>query len=339
MNKVYTPLSKKLIRNLKVLAPLIHKVCLSLCFIAALVNIGCDSKKPPAESEGTKIRIVCTIGMITDIVKNVGGDQVEVVGMMGPGVDPHLYKPTAKDVKRLKSAQVIFYNGLHLEAKMADVLADMSGDTKAVAVTENVDKALLLSPPEFEGQSDPHLWFDVTLWMKVVETVRDTLSELDSDSETIYRNNAEHYLAKLSKLHQYVKTQAARVPPEQRVLVTAHDAFNYFGKAYGFEVRGLQGISTATEAGIADVQELASFIAERRIPAIFVESSVSSRSLEAVKAAVNSKGFDVQIGGELFSDAMGNEGTPEATYIGMVRHNIETIVQALTGETARTEED
>jgi manganese/zinc/iron transport system substrate-binding protein len=215
---------------------------------------------------------------------------------------------------------------------MGDILAKMSGDTKTVAVSESVNRDQLLKPPEFEGQYDPHLWFDVTLWMKTVGKVRDTLSEYDPDHTLMYWSNAERYLAKLAELHQYVKTQAARVPSAQRVLVTAHDAFNYFGKAYGFEVRGLQGISTATEAGIADVQELATFIADRRIPAIFVESSVSSRSLEAVKAAVRSKGFNVEIGGELFSDAMGSEGTPAGTYIGMVRHNIDTIVNALTGE-------
>ena len=270
--------------------------------------------------------------MITDVVKNVGGDRVEVIGLMGPGVDPHLYKASAGDVQKFKSASLIFYNGLHLESKMGDILAKMSGDTKTIAVTDTVDRSLLLTPPEFEGQYDPHLWFDVTLWMKVVGKVRDVFSEFDSDNTLMYWSNAERYLAKLAELHEYVKEQAERVPSEQRVLVTAHDAFNYFGKAYGFEVRGLQGISTATEAGIADVQALATFIAERRIPAIFVESSVSTRSLEAVKAAVKSKGFDVEIGGELFSDAMGNEGTPEGTYIGMVRHNIDTIVKALAGE-------
>ena len=294
--------------------------------------IGCDPKgKPPDASAGEKLRVVTTIGMITDIVKNVGGENVEVTGLMGPGVDPHLYKASAGDVQRLTSAQLIFYNGLHLESKMGDILAKMSGDTKTVAVTEAVDRGLLLTPPEFEGQYDPHLWFDVTLWMEAVGRVRDTLSEVDSDNSLMYYTNAERYLAKLAELHEYVKAQAARVPSEQRVLVTAHDAFNYFGKAYGFEVQGLQGISTATEAGIADVQKLATFIAERRIPAIFVESSVSSRSLEAVRAAVNSKGFDVKIGGELYSDAMGDEGTPEGTYIGMVRHNIDTIVTALIG--------
>ena len=311
-----------------------YRVYISLCLIAALVFIGCDPKGQPDASRSGKLRVVTTIGMVTDIAKNVGGERVEVTGLMGPGVDPHLYKASAGDVQRLTSAQLIFYNGLHLESKMGDILAKMSGDTKTVAVTDAVDQSLLLTPPEFEGQYDPHLWFDVTLWMEAVGRVRDTLSEFDSDNTLMYYTNAERYLAKLAELHEYVKAQAERVPSEQRVLVTAHDAFNYFGKAYGFEVRGLQGISTATEAGIADVQELATFIAERRIPAIFVESSVSSRSLEAVRAAVNSKGFEVKIGGELFSDAMGSEGTPEGTYIGMVRHNIDTIVTALIGGTS-----
>ena len=308
-----------------------QKIYISFCLIVMLIGTGCDSKRQPDASTVDKLSVVTTIGMITDVVRNVGGDRVDVIGMMGPGVDPHLYKPTAKDVQRLSSAHIIFYNGLHLESKTGDILAKMSGDTKAVAVSESVNRDQLLKPPEFEGQYDPHLWFDVTLWMKTVEKVRDTLSEYDPDHTLMYWSNAERYLAKLAELHQYVKTQAARVPPAQRVLVTAHDAFNYFGKAYGFEVRGLQGISTATEAGIADVQELAAFIADRRIPAIFVESSVSSRSLEAVKAAVQSKGFNVEIGGELFSDAMGSEGTPAGTYIGMVRHNIDTIVNALMG--------
>ena len=302
--------------------------------VSILIFIGCDPKGQPDASAGGKLRVVTTIGMITDVVKNVGGERVEVAGLMGPGVDPHLYKPSAGDVQRLASAQIIFYNGLHLESKMGDILAKMSGDTKTVAVTDTVDRNLLLTPPEYEGQYDPHLWFHVTLWMEAVESVRDALGEFDSDNALVYYTNAERYLAKLAELHEYVKAQVERVPSEQRVLVTAHDAFNYFGEAYGFEVRGLQGISTTTEAGIADVQELATFIAERRIPAIFVESSVSTRSLEAVKAAVKSKGFDVKIGGELFSDAMGNEGTPEGTYIGMVRHNIDTIVTALIGETS-----
>lgn len=316
-----------------------NRLSIILLVIIILTNIGCDIKQQRDTSTSGKIFVVTTIGMITDVVKNVGGENVEAVGMMGPGVDPHLYKPTAKDIERLNSAHIIFYNGLHLEAKMGDILSKMSGETKAVAVTDGIDKALLLSPPEFEGQYDPHVWFDVMLWMKVVENVRDSLSKLDTDNKTVYQTNAQHYLKELMELHQYVKTQAGRVPPAQRVLVTAHDAFNYFGNTYGFEVKGLQGISTLSEAAISDVQELATFIAERRIPAIFVESSVPSRSLEAVKAAVKSKGFDVQIGGELFSDAMGRAGTPEGTYIGMVRHNIDTIVKALLDEATSNEED
>jgi manganese/zinc/iron transport system substrate-binding protein len=309
-----------------------QKLYISLCLVILLAGTGCDPKGQPDASVVGKYRVVTTIGMLTDVVKNVGGDRVEVIGLMGPGVDPHLYKASARDVQKLNSANLIFYNGLHLESKMGDVLSKMSGDTKTVAVTDALERNLLLTPPEFEGQYDPHVWFDVTLWMKAVGRVRDVLSEFDPDSTIMYWTNADRYLAKLAELHQYVKAQAERVSSEQRVLVTAHDAFNYFGKAYGFEVRGLQGISTATEAGIADVQDLATFIAARRIPAIFVESSVSSRSLEAVKAAVKSKGFDVEIGGELFSDAMGNDGTPEGTYIGMVRHNVDTIVTALIGK-------
>lgn len=339
MLNTYISLARMLTLFSKTLNLSIQKLSILFCLIFIFASIGCDSKKPPDASEEGKIRVVTTIGMITDIVKNVGGEKVKVIGMMGPGVDPHLYKPTAKDVQRLSSAQIIFYNGLHLEAKLADVLAKMPGDTKTVAVTDDIDKAMLLSPPGFEGQYDPHVWFDVTLWMKAVEKVRDTLSNFNVDAKPVYTQNAERYLAELTELHQYVKTQAERVIPEQRVLVTAHDAFNYFGKAYGFEVRGLQGISTVSETGITDVQELTAFIANRRIPAIFVESSVPARSLEAVKAAVNSRGFDVQIGGELFSDAMGDAGTLEGTYIGMVRHNIDTIVTALTQETTSTEED
>ena len=303
---------------------------IALWTLTLLTGIGCDGKRQPDAATTGKLTVVTTIGMITDIVRNVGGTHVEVTGLMGPGVDPHLYKATAGDVARLTSAKLIFYNGLHLESKMGEILAKMTGNTKTIAVTDDVDKAHLLTPPEFEGQYDPHLWFDVTLWMKAVEKVRNTLIEIEPGHQADYEANAERYLAELAELHQYVKTQAEKVPSEQRVLVTAHDAFNYFGKAYGFEVRGLQGISTATEAGIADVQELATFIAERRIPAIFVESSVSSRSIEAVKAAVNSKGFNVKIGGQLFSDAMGTDGTPAGTYIGMVRHNIDTITAALT---------
>lgn len=304
-------------------------VCSAFLMFVLLVGSGCDTKNKNDAKENGKIQIVTTTGMITDIVKNVGGEKVEVIGLMGPGIDPHQYKATGKDIERLSSADIIFYNGLHLEAKMADLLGDMSGDTTAFAVAESVRKESLLPLPDTNGQYDPHLWFDVSLWMKVVEYVRDTLSEYKPDIKADINRNAKQYLDELTQLDQYVKTQIESIPVERRVLITAHDAFNYFGNAYGFEVHGLQGISTVAKASIADVQELATFITDRRIPAIFVETSVSVRNLEAVKAAVESKGYEVQIGGELFSDAMGNEGTSEGTYIGMVRHNIDTIVSAL----------
>lgn len=280
-----------------------------------------------------QIQVVTTIGMITDIVENVGGERVTAVGLMGPGVDPHLYSASEGDVARLRNADVIFYNGLHLEAQMANVLERMGQtDVVTVAVTDGIDRSQLLAPPEFEGAYDPHVWFDVTLWMVATEAVRDTLIELDPAHADVYEANAEAYLAELEALHEYVQEQAARVPAEKRVVITAHDAFNYFGQAYDFEVRGLQGISTASEAGTADVQALARFIAERQIPAVFIESSVPQRNIEAVQAAVRAEGFDVQIGGELYSDAMGNPDTPEGTYEGMVRHNVDTIVSALLAE-------
>ena len=304
-------------------------VCSTLLMFVLLVCSGCDTKNKNDAKEDGKIRIVTTTGMITDIVKNVGGEKVDVIGLMGPGIDPHLYKATGKDIERLTSADIIFYNGLHLESKLADLLGDMSGDTKSFAVAESVSRELLLPLSDSNGQYDPHLWFDVSLWMKGVEYVRDALMEYKPEIKADISRNAKQYLDELTQLHQYVKAQAERVPVEQRVLITAHDAFSYFGNAYGFEVRGLQGISTVAKASIADVQDLATFITERRIPAIFVETSVSIKNLEAVKAAVKSKGYDVEIGGELFSDAMGSDGTPEGTYIGMVRHNIDTIVSAL----------
>jgi manganese/zinc/iron transport system substrate-binding protein len=267
------------------------------------------------------------------VAKNVGGERVEAIGLMGPGIDPHLYKASEGDVARLQQADIIFYNGLHLEAQMGSVLERMAdGRIRTVAVTDLVDRDLLLAPPEFKGNYDPHVWFDVSIWMKTVEQVRATLTEADPGSAELYAANADRYLAELADLHAYVLAQAERVPADKRVLITAHDAFNYFGRAYGFEVRGLQGISTESQASTSDVQGLADFITERQIPAVFVESSVPQRTIEAVQAAVRDRGFDVQIGGSLFSDAMGNPDTPEGTYIGMVRHNIDTIVSALLGE-------
>jgi manganese/zinc/iron transport system substrate-binding protein len=310
---------------------------MALAAVFCLAASGCSTLPTDGDLTTRPIRIVTTIGMITDIVQNVGGERVAVKGLMGPGVDPHLYKASEGDVIRLQEADLVFYGGLHLEAKMAQVFEEMQDSRiKTVAVTDLIDRSLLLAPPEFKGQYDPHVWFDVTMWMTAVEQIRNTLMEIDPGSAPLYEANATAYLAQLDALNTYVKTQAARVPAEQRVMITAHDAFNYFGRAYGFEVRGLQGISTESQASTADVQALAEFIAERHIPAIFVESSVPQRNVEAVQAAAEARGAPVVIGGSLYSDAMGSPGTPDGTYIGMVTHNIDTIVAALLGNAQPT---
>lgn len=299
--------------------------------IATAVLVGCAStQSEKGDISERQVNVVTTVGMIADVAREVGGERVNVQGLMGPGTDPHLYKASEGDVQRLAEADLILYNGLHLEAKMGEVLERMDGQgVTTVAVAETLTEDQLLQPAEFEGNYDPHVWFEVPLWMQTVEVVRDTLIQVDPDSADLYTSNAEAYMVELEALEAYVQEQVSRIPAEQRVLITAHDAFNYFGRAYGFEVRGLQGISTESEAGTRDVQDLAEFVASRKIPAIFIESSVPVRNIEAVQAAVRDKGFEVGIGGELFSDAMGDEGTVEGTYTGMVRHNVDTIVEAL----------
>jgi manganese/zinc/iron transport system substrate-binding protein len=311
-------------------------IVISMILTTTLLLSSCTSNPAELASIGagtnSKLRVVATTGMITDLIQRVGGDRVEVTGMMGPGIDPHQFKASAGNVRSMERAEVIFYNGLHLEAGLGNVLERMGEQRKVIAVAEVLDQTLLIAPQEFEGAYDPHIWFDVSLWMRAVEKVRATLSEIDPDGAALYQANAAAYLEELTLLHTYVLEQAKRVPAERRVLITAHDAFNYFGKAYGFEVRGLQGISTSSEASTGDIQALASFIVERQIPAVFVETSVPQRTIEAVQAAVQAKGFRLHIGGELYSDALGDPGTPEGTYTGMVRHNIDTIVEALLGE-------
>jgi manganese/zinc/iron transport system substrate-binding protein len=315
----------------------------SRCWLALLLCIpagacqGPGGNPKPADLARRKVQVVATTGMITDAVRQVGGERVEVTGLMGPGTDPHLYKASEGDVGRMEQADVIFYNGLHLEGQMGQVLEQMQRRIKAVAVTSALDMKADVrpAPPGFEGSHDPHVWFDVRLWMKAVGGVRDALAELDPTHAETYRANAARYLDELGRLHEEVKAKAEKVPKPQRVLITAHDAFYYFGHAYGFEVRSLQGVSTAAEPGVADVQELADFIVGRRIPAIFIESSVPRKNVEAVQAAVRAKGFRVEVGGELNSDALGSPGTPAESYAGMVRHNIDTIVTALLPEAGK----
>jgi manganese/zinc/iron transport system substrate-binding protein len=309
----------------------------SILLVVLLLVSGCGKPQgggaaapAPPDLAKRKIRVVATIGMIAEMAAQVGGDRVEVKGLMGPGVDPHLYKASEGDVIRMASVDIVFYNGLHLEGKMSDIFERMQSRIRTVAVTDGIARERLLRPSEFKGAYDPHVWFDVALWMEAVKTVEKALIAMDPTHGDLYSANGERYLEQLAELDRYVRREAEKVPPRRRILCTAHDAFNYFGRAYGFQVRGLQGISTVAEAGAADIQSLARLVVENGIPAVFVESSVPPRYIEALQEAVAARGGRVRIGGSLFSDAMGDPGTPEGTYDGMVRHNIDTIVGALS---------
>lgn len=288
----------------------------------------------PADFTDRKMKVVVTTNIIGDLVRQAAGDRVNLTTLMGPGVDPHLYRASEGDVRTMAEADLVLYNGLHLEGKMTDVFAQMnrrSVPTSALA-DDAVPDSLLIPSSEYASSYDPHVWFDVHLWSRVTQHVGDVLAARDTAHAEAYRTNADAYAQRLDSLDNYVSTQAHRVPEERRVLITSHDAFRYLGRAYDIEVRGLQGISTASEAGTKDVQNLADFVVKRRIPALFVESSVSPRGIEAVQAAVESKDFEVQLGGTLYGDALGNRGTPTGTYIGALRHNIDTIVQGLLNE-------
>lgn len=284
----------------------------------------------PAKGRAT---IVTTVGMVTDITRAVVGDRAEVLGLLGEGVDPHLYKPTRSDIQRLMSADVILYNGLLLEGKMTDSLIRAATAGKKVhAVTELLDEKFLLEPEDFHGHQDPHVWMDPKAWAKAVEVVRDKLSEFDPAGKESYHSHAAAYLKQLDDLDVYATHVLQSVPEKQRVLVTAHDAFNYFGRRFGFEVVGIQGISTESEAGIKDVERIVSLLVDRKVGAVFVESTVSDRNIKALLAGAKARGHDVKIGGQLFSDAMGKPGTYEGTYIGMIDHNVTVIARALGGE-------
>lgn len=276
------------------------------------------------------ITVAATTGHVADVVRNVGGERVAVTALMGPGVDPHLYKASAGDVMTIQRADVVFYSGLHLEGRMIEIFERLARTKPTYAITDKIPHERLRRPPEFAGAYDPHVWFDPTLWSFTADAVAEQLSALDPRSAQTYSANAARYKAQLAELDSYAREKLGQIPPDSRVLITAHDAFGYFGAEYGLEVRGLQGLSTASEAGAGDVQGLAEFIAERNIKAIFIESSVPQATIEAVQAAVRSRGKEVAIGGQLYSDALGTAGTPEGTYIGMFKANVETISRSLS---------
>lgn len=288
----------------------------------------------PARAAEQPLQVVATTGMIGDIVRNVARERAEVTQLMGPGVDPHLYKSTRSDIASMLRADIVFYNGLLLEGKMTDALVRVATSGKPVhAVTELIDEEFLLEPAAFAGHYDPHVWMDPLAWGKAVDAVQGKLAELDPDHADAYRANAAAYLEELERLDAYAQEVLTSVPPERRILVTAHDAFNYFGRRYGFEVEGIQGLSTESEAGLKRVEELVDLLVEREIPAVFVESTIPERSVRALVSGAGAVGHEVQVGGQLFSDAMGAPGTYEGTYVGMIDHNVTTIAQALGGET------
>ena len=282
-------------------------------------------------------QVTATVGMVTDIVQAVAGPRATVHGLIGSGIDPHLYKPTRSDVAALHEADVIFYSGLNLEGKMGDVLAKVGKSGKPVqAVTEGLDPAYLLSPAGAHGHHDPHVWMDVQAWSGCVEVVARALADYDPDHAVEYRARAETYRAQLAELDAYAKRVLGSVPEPQRVLITAHDAFNYFGRAYGMEVIGIQGISTESEAGLDDINRLVDLLVERQVRAVFVESSVADKNVRALLEGAAARDWTVTIGGELYSDAMGSAGTYEGTYVGMIDHNVTTIARALGGEAPAT---
>ncbi len=276
--------------------------------------------------------ITCTTGMVADIVSEIAGDKGKVSSIIGSGIDPHLYSATRNDVVRLIKSDIVFYSGLMLEGKMSDAFVRVGRSRPVYAVTELIDKKFLLEPPEFAGHSDPHVWMDVSLWKQCTEMVTKTLSKFDANNAAYYQENFKRYADELDRLDEYAKKCIATIPKERRILVTAHDAFNYFANAYDLEVRGIQGISTESEAGIADINRLVEMICQRKIQAVFVESSVSDKNIKALLEGAGARDHKVKIGGTLFSDAMAESGTYEGTYIGMIDHNVTTITRALGGQ-------
>jgi manganese/zinc/iron transport system substrate-binding protein len=295
-----------------------------LLIIILLATTYCGSADSEAD---TRPYVVATTGMVRDAAGQIGGDLFRIDGIMGPGVDPHLYRATPADIRRMERADLLLYNGLLLEGRLAEIL-DRIG-SRSFAVASAIPDSLLMAPYEFSGNYDPHIWFDVSLWKYAVNAIADQLIALAPEHEEAIRLRNEAYQHELDELHSYVTAQIASIPEERRVLITAHDAFGYFGRAYGMQVEGLQGISTASEYGLRDVRMMRDLIIERQIPAIFVETSISSRSIESLIAGTRESGFQVIIGGELYSDALGESGTETGTYTGMFRHNADQITSAL----------
>ena len=279
-----------------------------------------------------RLNVVATTGMIADAARQVGGDLVDVQGLMGPGVDPHAYRQTRSDIVAMTRADLVLWHGLYLEAQMEDFFTDLAAKRNVVEVAAGLDKSLLRGHDDYDDKYDPHVWMNPDIWALIVGQVQAALTATQPESAAIFAANAEKHLEEITRLSGYAKSSLASVPEQSRVLLSAHDAFGYFGEAYGFEVLGIQGISTESEAGLNRISELVDLLVSRDIRAVFVETSVSDRSMRAVIEGAAAKGHKVSIGGELFSDAMGQDGTYEGTYIGMIDHNATVITNALGGD-------
>ena len=305
-------------------------LAVALALAAGTAGCGASAESSAAAIEDRKVHVTTTTNFITDTVRQIGGERVEVTGLMGPGVDPHLYKASAEDVRTLREADVIFYGGLQLEGKMADLLDQLAERQTTKAVTDDLPREELLEPPRgAPEQYDPHVWFDVAKWKTVCRTIATTLSEKDPRHADVYAANLERYLRELDELDRYIRRRIATIPASRRVLVTSHDAFAYFGRRYGIEVAAIQGISTAAEATTADVERVADLLVERKVKAVFIESAVPRQTIDAVLAAARRRGHEATVGGELYADAAGDTGTPEGTYVGMLRANADRIAEAL----------
>jgi len=280
---------------------------------------------------GAPLNVVATTGMISDLISNIGGSIVDVLGIMGPGVDPHSYRHTRSDILAMTKADVVFYHGLDLEIQMMEFFDQLSRKSPVKAITNGIDRSKLLSSAVKGNSFDPHVWMDPMIWAETIDPVVETLHQIMPDKLNFLRANAQNYRKELQALDVYSKQVLASVPRQSAILVTAHDAFAYFGAAYDFEVIGVQGISTNSEAGLYRIGELVDIIVDRNVSAVFVESSVSDRNMRALIEGSAAKGHAVSLGGELFSDAMGPAGSYEGTYIGMIDHNVTTIARALGG--------
>lgn len=275
------------------------------------------------------LKIVATTTIAADLIREVGGSRVEVQSLMNPGIDPHLYQASAGDVVLLQKADIIIYHGLNLEGKMGDVFKQLRKvDKQVVELAQDIPTEKLLQGEE-HGTSDPHIWFDIDLWKIAATTLAEEMAIYDSEYEHLYMDNLNRYLGELTELEEYTIANLQTIPPAQRVLITAHDAFRYFERAYNFEVRGLQGISTDAEAGTADIKDLANFISLRRIKTIFPETAVPKKTIIALQEAVQKKGFTVGIGQELHGDSLGDVVGQNNTYILAFKENIATMVSAL----------